>query len=201
MDVLIDDLDCAEDESGLQSEADDVDNHYSETAIDTGKDAATSKPDLTYTEQDSFISLYIESQEGRAYIGYELLQAILSSGLRYGKHSIFHYYSDKMTQDGILFSLASAIDPGTFDLPHMGSFSTRALTVVMDASRTPDPLKVFEKMLNVAGQLCEDLGGRVLNSDRELLTKEYVREICMQINSRQKGKLNMDLFEQVDALV
>ena len=148
-----------------------------------------------------FIRSCIESSENKPYMGYELLQAILSSGLRYGEHSIFHYYSNKMVKDEVLFSLASAIDPGTFDLPRMGAFSTRALTIVMDTSKHKDSLKVFEKMLHVAGQLSEDLGGRVLNSDKQVLTKEYVRDICMRINVKEKDKLNLDLFEHAEALV
>jgi cell division protein ZipA len=151
--------------------------------------------------EDLFISLYIESSLERPYSGYELLQAILSSGLRYGEHSIFHYYADKTSKDKTLFSLASAVKPGTFDLPRMGAFSTRALTLVLDVEKVDEPLKAFEKMLHVAGQLCEYLGGKVLNSDRELLTKECVRDTCLSLNNHLQNKSNYNLFEQLEVTI
>ena len=154
--------------------------------------------DMVDSSASQFVSLYIEAAPDKPYMGYELLQAILSSGMRYGEHSLFHFYVDSMAKDKVMFSLASAIEPCTFDLPRMGSFSTKALTIFMDASCCDDALKVFEKMLHTAGQLCDDLGGQVLNADKQRLTKECVREICMRIRSAEQSKHNLDLFEEVD---
>jgi cell division protein ZipA len=152
-------------------------------------------------EKDLFISLYLQAPEDNVYTGYELLQAILSTGLRYGEHSIFHFFDGNSAQGLPLFSLSSAISPGTFDLPNMGGFSTKALSFIMNVSKLDDPLAVFEKMLHVASQLREGLGGILLSAQCEELTKEHVRESCMKINSYIQNKNNLDLFDQMEVTI
>ena len=109
--------------------------------------------------------------------------------------SIFHRYEKKTHKGATLFSLASSEHPGTFDLPNMGTFETRSLTLFMDLNNVPEPMKAFEMMLHAAGQITDDLGGRVLNSNRELLTKEMVREVCLKIRRVESSKVNLDLFD------
>lgn len=148
------------------------------------------------TDERKTIVLYLLAAEGRPYSGYELLQSILSNGFRYGEQQIFHRYQDKANKGPILFSLASAKGPGTFDLPNMGGFMTQGLVLVLDVHDVVGPMAAFELMLHVTGQLSEDLGGKVLDENRELLTKERVRELCLEVNRFEKSKNNLDLFSQ-----
>ncbi len=172
---------------------------FTQQTVDTNKQDAenTANP----ANRDYFISLYLQAPDNTSFAGYELLQAILSAGFRYGEHSIFHYFESKSVMCDSLFSLSSAISPGTFDLPNMGSYTTKALSFILNASVHDDPLAVFDKMLHVAGQLRESLGGELLTSDCRPLTKEQVRDLCMDINHYVKQKNNLDMFEQMEATV
>ena len=44
----------------------------------------------------------------------------------------------------------------------------------------------------------EILMAKVLNSNRELLTKEMVREVCLKIRRVESSKVNLDLFDAVE---
>ena len=146
-------------------------------------------------KENLYVSVFIEASQNKPYTGYELLQSILTSGLRYGKQGVFHFYPQHNDQQTVWFSLASAVEPGVFDLPKMGGFSTPALTLYMNAKQVDDPVMIFEKMLSVANELVDNLGGRVLTSKQELVTKEHVRELCIMLSSVEREKSNLDLFE------
>lgn len=67
-----------------------------------------------------YIILYVMAPKDQAYRGYELLQSLLAVGLRYGEMNIFHRHAEKSGRGPILFSLASAAEPGIFELPKNG---------------------------------------------------------------------------------
>ncbi len=126
------------------------------------------------------IVLHLMAPAKMPYSGYELLQALLANGMRFGKMNIFHRHESKNGQGCVLFSLASANKPGTFDLPNMGGYSCPGLTLFMSVDGLSDPLHAFDVMLDTAQQLRDDLGGDLwdinhqpLNSDKiDLLRKQ-----------------------------
>ncbi len=129
------------------------------------------------------IVMSVIADEGRPYTGYELLQALLSAGLRFGKMGIFHRHEEVNGRGEILFSLASAVEPGTFELPKMGGFSTLGLTLFMQLSALKDPMKAFEIMLNTARELVSDLGGSIFDDQRQMLTEEKITSWRSQITN------------------
>lgn len=142
----------------------------------------------------NIIMLYLMAPNGQPYNGYELLQALLSVGLRYGNMQIFHRYEQKTGRGDVLFSLASATKPGTFDLPKMGGFSCAGLALFLDINKVKDPRNAFDIMLETAGQLAEDLGGKVLDEQRQLLTKEKAVALIKMIRECQQEHKTADLF-------
>ena len=144
------------------------------------------------------IILFISAEQDRPYAGYELMQTILSSDMRYGDHSIFYRYENKMAKGKVLFSLASAVAPGTFDLPNMGGFSTPALVLYLDLAKVSNRKEVFELMMGVADNITADLGGVVLDENKEKLTRESLRELFIQIRRYDSGTRNLDLFSRAE---
>src|SRR3990167_2480566 len=103
--------------------------------IATPKKTEIKIPTRTHTHTPNHVvAVYLMATEGGAYTGYELLQALLSAGLRYGKQNIFHRHAHKDGRGDVLFHCASAIPPGTFDLTQMGSFSCKGLCLFFEAS-------------------------------------------------------------------
>lgn len=157
------------------------------------KQAKSASPKKVAKEQ-SLIMLYIMAPKGQPYNGYELLQALLSAGLRFGEMQIFHRYEQKTGRGKILFSLASATNPGTFELSKMGGFSCPGLILFLDLNKVQMPKKAFEIMLETVGQLSEDLGGEVLDESRQPLSKEKAVKLSQMIRQFEQDQPTPDLF-------
>ncbi len=145
------------------------------------------------------ITFNVIAVDDQPFMGYELLQALLSVGMRYGKHQIFHRHEEKTGRGDLLFSLASVTRPGIFDLPNMGSFSTPGLSLFFQADSVDDPITVYELMLQTAGQLVEDLGGHVLDENRELLTSAKVVAQRRQLREYAECQKAPELFDTVES--
>lgn len=142
-----------------------------------------------------YIVLHVMAPSDKEFGGYELLQALLSNGLRYGKNRIFNFHQNKHGQSEVLFSLASVNKPGTFDLPKMSQFSCPGLTLFLVIKDVSVPEDAFESMLKVAKQISLDLGGDVYNENRELLMQNEIKAVREALLTMQKSHKTADLFE------
>lgn len=128
------------------------------------------EPSTNATE--SLIILHLLAAEERPYAGYELVQTLSSVGFCYGTMNIFHYYEDQNEKSPRLFSLASAVEPGTFDLTNIAEIQAPGLCLFMSL-KDKNALASFELMLDTAQQLIQDLGGQLCDGQRQPLT-DYV---------------------------
>ncbi len=145
-------------------------------------------------EASQIIVLHLLCKENSPYNGYELLQALLACGLRYGEMQIFHRHLEKNGLGDILFSLACMEKPGTFDLAKMGGFSCTGLTLFLQVDQVEDPVTAYELMIETAGQLVDDLGGEVLDEKRQLLNKETVYAMHKKLREQMNAERSLDLF-------
>lgn len=127
--------------------------------------------------------IHVMADQDARFAGYELLQALLANGLRYGKDKIFHRHQNKQGQGDVLFSLASVNQPGTFDLANMGQFSCPGLTLFVVFKSVRSPLLAYDLMLEAAESLADDLGGRLYDQQHRPLTPEYADHMRGLINS------------------
>lgn len=147
---------------------------------------------------DVIVALYLMMPEGMTYAGYELLQALLSAGLRFGEHRIFHRHAHKDGRGDVLFHCASAVAPGTFDLTQIGSFTSQGLCLFFSTKDVAEPLATFDCLLETIEQLSEDLGGDVLDDKKQLLTKEKMIQIRSQLRDVEHSQVTADLFETIN---
>ncbi len=128
-----------------------------------------------------FIIVSVVAKPGQQFASYDLLQAISATGMQFGAMNIFHYYCPFSMEKKPLFSLASATEPGEFDLNQMGSFSCSGLTLFMNIREVPDKRKAFTLMLEAAEQLAEDLQGELRAGTRnpwnEQIKQQYLAKM------------------------
>ncbi|MFN7098156.1 MAG: cell division protein ZipA C-terminal FtsZ-binding domain-containing protein, partial [Gammaproteobacteria bacterium] len=86
-------------------------------------------------ERNNIMVLYIMAHDKQHFNGYDLYQSLINAGLIYGKMRIFHYHQKHDTQKPVLFSVASAINPGSIDVDHIESFTTPGLTLFFNIDR------------------------------------------------------------------
>ena len=124
------------------------------------------------------VIISIVAKPNQPFASYDLLQAISATGMKFGAMNIFHYYSPASMEKKPLFSLASATEPGEFDLNQMGNFSCSGLILFMNSQQVPDKRKAFTLMLETAEQLAEDLQGELRSGTRspwnETIKQQYL---------------------------
>lgn len=132
-------------------------------------------------EIDNYIIFQLMAPQQRPYQGYELIQALTSVGFHFGKMNIFHFYADPLTQKELLFSLASAIEPGTFDLDHTGEIVCPGLCLFMSIHKVKSALTAFDLMWETAQTLAQELGG--ILCDRQLQPIEDLTHYHSQLHT------------------
>ena len=161
----------------------------------TAKSRNIVQPESSKVPQD-VITMRIIADENEPYNGYELLQTLLANGLRFGVMNIFHRH-EKTNGDGpILFSLAAAKEPGTFDLEKMGELSCTGLTMFMQCKDQQNPRNTLDLVIETAKQLIDDLGGKLIDDQNQPLNPTTIQNWQAQIQAYEENKYSYDLFEQ-----
>ena len=174
-----------------------LDRDFATQTHDVAQDHEDLHDDLRVIVQTThFIVIRLMAPKDNAYVGYELMQALLSAGLRYGSRNIFHYYEETEGNEKVLFSLASAVEPGTFELSQMGSITCPGLTLFMEYTthNTTNPLNRLTLMMDTARQLSEDLGGQLLTDKSKPLTEQDIKRWRIQFEAYERNKETRDLL-------
>lgn len=144
------------------------------------------------SKNSEVISLTLMAPKKQAFAGYEFLQTLLSVGFRFGEFNIFHRHESAEGKGDILFSLAQAVNPGTFDLNDVGNISCPGVIIFMDIVTQRDALQTLNIMLDTAKQLAEELGGTLYDEERRVLNKASIARWRARIinYTRQRNKKN-----------
>lgn len=146
------------------------------------------------TGASSTLMMFLLAKDNRQFAGYELLQTVLASGLRFGEGHLFHRHQFSNGQGPVICSLAAATATGVFDLQNIGAFSVRGLCLFMQASNNPNiDAERFAIMLETARQLSDGLDAYLLDDQRKPLTEARI--------SRYYRLLNIDKLEHEHAAV
>jgi cell division protein ZipA len=143
----------------------------------------TTEKELRTSPLETLIILQLIASEERPYKGYELIQTLSSTGFHYGAMNIFHYHVNQDKKKERLFSLASAVEPGTFDLNHIGEIYAPGLCLFMSLATTKNALNTFEIMLEIAQLLLQDLGGTLCDQQRKPLTSTSLTHYRSQLHA------------------
>jgi len=129
------------------------------------------------------VMIFLLAKENRQLAGYELLQTLLATGLRFGEGQLFHRHQSPNGQGPVLCSLAAATASGVFDLQNIGAFSVRGLCLFMQASGHPAiDSERFAIMLDTAKQLSEGLDTHLLDEQRKPLTETSLKRYYKSLN-------------------
>ncbi|MDA1107716.1 MAG: cell division protein ZipA [Proteobacteria bacterium] len=133
------------------------------------------------------ITLHILAPAGQPFRGVDILAAAQNADLVFGARHIFHRMTEHASGPRVLFSLASMLEPGSFDLDHIETFSTTGLVLFARLPGPTDALAMYEDMIDQARRLAHALGGEVCDERRSVLTLqtvEHTREQIRDFNRR-----------------
>lgn len=130
---------------------------------------------LTPVEPTESMMMFLLAKSNRQLAGYELLQAVLSAGFRFGEGDLFHRHQHPNCQGPVMCSLAAATPTGTFDLQNIGGFVVHGLCLFMQISGSPDiDAERFDIMLDTARTLSDSLDTYLLDHMREPLSEKSI---------------------------
>lgn len=108
----------------------------------------------TGPDNEKLIGFYLVESEGNMLNGADIIDALEKVGLKYGDMKIFHYYGvDQMKTTRPVFSVASLVEPGWFDLISINSMTTPGLTLFMNLPGPLGSVAAFDELLSVISQL------------------------------------------------
>lgn len=150
-------------------------NHSNSSEVQAAPSSQSERRGAGQTCNASSVMFFLLAKENRQFAGYELLQTVLASGLRFGEGQLFHRHQFANGQGPVLCSLAAATASGVFDLQNIGAFSVRGLCLFMQASNNPSiDAERFSIMVETAKQLSEGLDAHLLDDQRKPLTEERI---------------------------
>ncbi len=149
--------------------------------------AAPSSKELPPVEEVLVINVIARDNAG--FQGPALLQNILESGLRFGEMDIFHRHESMAGNGEVLFSMANALKPGTFDLDDIEGFSTRAVSFFLGLPGPRHPKQAFDVMVAAARKLAHELNGELKDDQRSVLTAQTIEHYRQRIVEYERKQL------------
>ena len=104
--------------------------------------------------------------------------ALREAGLQHGKYVIFHCPSATSAEE-TLFSVASLVEPGSFDLADLKESKIPGMSFFMILPGTGDPVDRFDQMVQTARNIAQELDAEMFDergSSWSIQRERYLRE-------------------------
>lgn len=159
-------------------------------SLDAVEETENSSPN--FSQPDLVVSLILKADENALYRGKDFMPLILSQGLRHGEFGIFHRHSGASGKPGpVMYSVANAIKPGTFDLKNIEVFETPAFAFFVSMPGPSEPVAAFEGMVKTIRLLKKELGGQILDDTKSVYTEQtYQHQLDMIREYVAKSSIN-----------
>ncbi|MCB1837960.1 MAG: cell division protein ZipA [Alcanivoracaceae bacterium] len=133
------------------------------------------------------IVMHLVANPDVRFPGRTLLQQLLEQGLRFGDMNIFHRHRQTASgNDELLFSVANALEPGTFDIDTMEEQTFRAITFFMKLPGPAKPLESLERMLTSARALAEALDAELRDEQHSVLTPQTIEHLRARVQDFER---------------
>jgi cell division protein ZipA len=111
--------------------------------------------------------------------------------LLYGDLDIYHRHETTDTASPVQFSVASAVEPGTFTPAEIGTLSTPGISFFMSLPGPGNALQAFNFMYETAQAVVRNLGGELKDERRSVMTSqtaEHCRQRIREFERKQRSK-------------
>ena len=155
-----------------------------EPAADDSQDSDSEEPSQTpdSAAQQKIVTLRLVARGGGAFQGDELILSLRGIGLRHGKFGIFHRY-DGNDEDRTVFSAASLVEPGSFDLANIKEQEIPGISLFLILPGPIEGVEAFDMMMEAARALAHALDAELLDESGSSLSiqrERYMREEVIQ---------------------
>ncbi len=132
--------------------------------------------------EQKIVTLRVVGRHKGAFPGDELVLNLRGIGMRHGQFGIFHRY-DGTDETDVVFSVASLVEPGGFDLENIKEQQIPGISIFMVLPGPMDGAKAFDLMMTAARALSQSLNAELLDETGSTLSvqrERYLREEIIQ---------------------
>lgn len=128
------------------------------------------------------VTLRLVARDKGTFKGDSLVLSLRGIGMRHGKFGIFHRY-DGANEDDVVFSAASLVEPGNFDLANIKEQQIPGISMFMVLPGPMHGAEAFDLMMSAARSLAQSLNAELLDESGSTLSiqrERYLREEIIQ---------------------
>ena len=132
------------------------------------------------------VTLRIVAGDKQPFAGDELVLSLRGIGMRHGQFGIFHRY-DGNDESRVVFSAASLVEPGSFDLENIKEQKIPGISLFMVLPGPIDGAEAFDSMMAASRTLTQSLHAELLDESGSTLSiqrERYLREEIIQFQTR-----------------
>ncbi|HEA52136.1 cell division protein ZipA [Marinobacter antarcticus] len=130
-------------------------------------------------EAREVIVINVLSRQGEDFSGSALQKLFEACGLVHGDMKIYHRHEAEDTISPVQFSVANAVEPGTFKPNDVAAMTTPGISFFMSMPGPTSSMQAFDFMLETAQCVVRNLGGELKDERRSVMTAQTI-EHCRQ---------------------
>lgn len=159
---------------------------------ETKRQEPVSQPDedLDFRDPELVLVINVMAPKEQPFDGAELLEIVLSQGMRFGTMNIFHRHEQDDGDGEMLYSMANIVVPGTFELAKMKSFTTPGVSFFMTLPMDANASEAFEEMLTTAKIISARMGGELKDENRSVLTPQTITHYRSKLQEFARKQLS-----------
>jgi len=155
--------------------------------------SGTSEPDTppagaNRPEPEEVFAAFVLAPEGAPFKGPALDKLFTACGLEYGDRDIYHRHEEVDTRSPVQFSVASAVEPGTFKPSELEALETAGISFFMSLPGPSDPLKAYNYMIETAQAVARNLGGELKDERRSVMTSQTIEHGRQRIREYERKR-------------
>ena len=139
---------------------------------------------------EQVISILVTANDSQGFYGPHLRKLVEACGLVHGDMDIFHRFEDGLRLGKTQFSMASMMEPGTFNLTEMDHLHTSGVVFFLGLPTAQDSMQAFDYMLETAQCLAANLGGEVLDEQRSVMRPQTIEHCRQQIREFERRHMS-----------
>ncbi|SFR43424.1 cell division protein ZipA [Marinobacter daqiaonensis] len=137
---------------------------------------------------EEVVVINVLAREQEEFSGSPLRKLFEACGLEHGDLDIFHRHETADTNSPVQFSVANAVEPGTFEPARMDRMSTPGISFFMSLPGPRNPMQAFDFMLETAQAVVRNLGGELKDERRSVMTAQTIEHCRQRIREYERKR-------------
>ncbi|MBB5320399.1 cell division protein ZipA [Marinobacter oulmenensis] len=137
-------------------------------------------------EAREVVVINVLARPDEQFEGSALKKLFEACGLEHGDMDIYHRHEGTDTHTPVQFSVASAVEPGTFRPSDMPGLKTPGISFFMSLPGPTNAMQAFDFMLETAQCVVRNLGGELKDERRSVMTPQTIEHCRQQIREFER---------------